>query len=294
MKHENRGQFSQPGKLWSLWDMLKLELGHLLETYQLLIVERANAEQMVRGFAQPKNNFINVYVDHLRVQLNSAISAEKIADELSFLSSKIALRRFIILLESAIDESEDGITISFRTGQCQHYFQHLMDICSRIRDDCEGRFFFQIVAGKEGMLDDKADHFGASVRAAFPSAIEDISEAASCLALERSTACVFHLMRALEVSVAVIANKLGATTKNRHGQGLPWGVIASNMKLIIDALPKGSAEQIKWLRVHSYLDGVNRAWRNETAHPKQTYTIDEARNVFEATKAFMQEIAPLA
>ena len=33
------------------------------------------------------------------------------------------------------------------------------------------------------------------------------------------------------------------------------------------------------------------AWRNEVMHPKQTYTEEEALEVFAASKAFMRELA---
>ena len=112
--------------------------------------------------------------------------------------------------------------------------------------------------------------------------------------MERNTASVFHVMRALEVAVQVVAAKLGATTVDEHDKVLPWGVIASNMKAKIDSLPKGSDEQIKWYRVQSYLVVLNRAWRAPTAHPKQTYTPEEARNVLDAAKAFMQELSAFA
>jgi hypothetical protein len=38
---------------------------------------------------------------------------------------------------------------------------------------------------------------------------EDISEAAQCLALNRPTACVFHLMRVMETGVQILGNRLG-------------------------------------------------------------------------------------
>src|ERR1700704_2760134 len=43
----------------------------------------------------------------------------------------------------------------------------------------------------------------------FPSANDDIYEAGMCLALERATACVMHLNRALECGLAALAKTLG-------------------------------------------------------------------------------------
>ena len=46
---------------------------------------------------------------------------------------------------------------------------------------------------------------------AFPSANNDILEASNCLALERGTATVMHLMRVAEVGLKALASALGVT-----------------------------------------------------------------------------------
>jgi hypothetical protein len=136
--------------------------------------------------------------------------------------------------------------------------------------------------------------FGSDVLNKFGSAVnDDIEEAGKCLALGRGTATVFHLMRVLESAVQTIAIKIGATIHDGQGKGLPWGIIADNMKPIIDRMPKGSHDQIKWYRVQYDLVVVNRAWRAPTNHPKEVYTPEQAREVFAATKAFMNELALL-
>jgi hypothetical protein len=102
--------------------------------------------------------------------------------------------------------------------------------------------------------------FGSDVLTKFGSATnDDIEEAGKCLALGRGTATVFHLMRVLESAAQSIASKIDATIHDAQGKGLPWGVIADNMKPIIDGMPKGSADQIKWYRVQNDLVVVNRA-----------------------------------
>jgi hypothetical protein len=46
-------------------------------------------------------------------------------------------------------------------------------------------------------------------------------------------------------------------------------------------------------RLFINLVAVNRAWRVPTNHPKETYTPDQAQEVFDATRTFMRELAPL-
>ena len=50
--------------------------------------------------------------------------------------------------------------------------------------------------------------FGRSVVGVFPDPTADIDEATRCLALERPTASVFHLMRAMEVGVVALGMPL--------------------------------------------------------------------------------------
>ena len=61
--------------------------------------------------------------------------------------------------------------------------------------------------------------FGAAVEAKFPEMSEDISEAGKCLALNRATASVFHLMRIMEIAVQRFGDKIGvALAKTRIGK----------------------------------------------------------------------------
>jgi hypothetical protein len=168
--------------------------------------------------------------------------------------------------------------------------KHVSDFAFR---ELSSRKAILMSSSQASMFAGKEPLFGNEVFEAFSFAREDIEEAGKCLALERSTASVFHLMRALESGVQVIANKIGASILDAGGKGLPWGVIAENMKPKIDAMQKGSQAQIKWYRVQNNLVVVNRAWRVPTNHPKETYTLDQAVEVFDATKAFMKELAAL-
>ncbi len=164
---------------------------------------------------------------------------------------------------------------------------------SIIHHELDGRISLMISPSKVSYYRQLEHLFGQEVFDKFDAAREDIEEAGKCIALGRSTAAVFHLMRALENAAQRIASKIGAIIADQHGRGLGWGVIANNMKPIIDRMPTGSDEQVKWYRVQHDLVVVNRAWRVPTNHPKETYTLEQANEIFDATKAFMRELAPL-
>jgi hypothetical protein len=121
--------------------------------------------------------------------------------------------------------------------------------------------------------------FGTVVEDVFPTASEEISEAAYCLALNRPTACVFDLMRAMELAVQRLADQLGIKMVERV-----WGILLSDIAKAIEAMPSGAARDA-WSAAHVHLYHVKQAWRNDTMHPKKTYTMDQAEAVFEAVRA---------
>ncbi len=130
--------------------------------------------------------------------------------------------------------------------------------------------------------------FGYEVENVFPKASEEITEAALCLAFSRPTAAVFHLMRAMELSVQRLAEALGKSNPNEK----VWGVILSDINAAIEAMPKGPARDA-WSASHTHLYHVKQAWRNDTMHPKTTYTEEQAQNVFDAVRSFMAHLATL-
>jgi HEPN domain-containing protein len=129
--------------------------------------------------------------------------------------------------------------------------------------------------------------FGDLVETRIPKASNDISEGGKCFATGRYTASVFHLMRAMEAAVQAISGRLGISNVERE-----WGKLLSDIATKIEPMPKGD-ERNDWSQVHANLYHVKQAWRNDTMHPKATYTEEEAREVFDAVKAFMRNLAEL-
>jgi len=132
--------------------------------------------------------------------------------------------------------------------------------------------------------------FGQAVVAAFPEASEDISEAHECFAFERYTASVFHLGRAMELATEKLAKRMhvGRPDDDWQGflkaiskavEGMPYGTKAEREKRSPYAAAAGFSFQFK------------EAWRNPTAHPKKTYTRQEALDILSGARAFMDAVA---
>jgi len=129
--------------------------------------------------------------------------------------------------------------------------------------------------------------FGADVSTKFSSVAFEIEEAGKCLALGRSTACVFHLMRTLEVALDAVRICLGLPKPSNPN----WGAILTSIDSKITSMGKQWAERPFFQDVHAQLDIIRRAWRNSTMHVENVYTADEARVLFDVTKGFMAKIA---
>jgi hypothetical protein len=57
--------------------------------------------------------------------------------------------------------------------------------------------------------------------------------------------------------------------------------------------PREKARKSSLASAAAHLQSVRLAWRNEVMHPKQTYTRQEAFDIFNASKAFMVQLAEL-
>lgn len=166
------------------------------------------------------------------------------------------------------------------------------DLHMRAIDDLQARFFLSIKQSRVGLYKDTTTVFGQALLAHFPECEEDLAEASKCLALCRYTACVFHLMRAMEKCLYALGNKHGVTIIDKNGKELTWMIIVANLNAKTATLPEGHRKE-NWHAAGALLHNVGKAWRNTTMHPKQTYTEQEAEAVFSSVKMFMESIIPL-
>ena len=140
-----------------------------------------------------------------------------------------------------------------------------------------------------------SQQFPADVRAKFPSAIFEIDEAANCLALERSTACVFHLMRVMEIAVRATAACLGVpdpTKPSEKNWGHMFGAIKAGMQhKWPNATDRMSGDGQLFEGLMASLEAVKNPWRNATMHVENTYTVAEADRIRHAVEGLMITMA---
>lgn len=218
------------------------------------------------------------YVEAIRI---AAAVVQRTSENLHLAASSSAAKRCIEVTDSRHPSgswSENGINaLAFTCAQ----------LAQTIQDELEAQLIFSLSSTSAQLVQDGAPRFGEEVANAFPLAVEDVEESGRCLAFGRYTATVFHLMRAMEAAVQALASRVGADSVEKE-----WGKLLSDIGAAVEAMPKGP-ERNRWSESHSHLYHVKQAWRNDTMHPKKTYTEDEARAVYQAVRSFMMHLAPL-
>jgi hypothetical protein len=167
--------------------------------------------------------------------------------------------------------------------------QELYDLRQRFTDEL-GHYLCLILSRDETRLWATPQLFCADVFERFPAATVDIEEAGKCLACHRGTAAVYHLMRVMEVGLKATAKVLGVDYKPS------W---EGYLRVIQERINQQWKQKgIQWRRdepffrdVLAYLQAVKVAWRNTTMHIDKSYTPEQAEDIFNAVRAFMNLLA---
>jgi hypothetical protein len=163
-------------------------------------------------------------------------------------------------------------------------------------DENLGGASFKFIPFPESLLYNIPFAFGMKVTVKFTSAGYDIEEAAKCLALERYTACVMHLMRVEEVGLKAYGTSLKVMEQIKAAQA-DWGTV---LRIANDEIKKLNAggdptwttkKRAFFEETHALLHAVRVAWRNPSMHADQKYDHPRAKRIFEAVKDWMSYMA---
>lgn len=280
---QNRGHW-EPGEPRSLLDVLSAAAMPFVRAL-------SDLERIYFALAPLGGRVQSINLVMLAALKNDALDLETSVEALQLRFTLRSVQKLQQHLEFA--DWDDSGNVSVSSGDISKICTTIDDIRSRLRDELARTVFYTMTEIESRMHNPDGPLFGDEVDRAFPPDVaEDISEAGRCYAFGRYTGVVFHVMRATERALQVIALKLGATIVDKNNVDLSWGVIADALKGKIDAMPKG-ASQTSWYRVQAYFVTLNRAFRTPTMHPKQTYTEDQAREVMDAVRSFLVHLAPL-
>jgi CheY-like chemotaxis protein len=139
------------------------------------------------------------------------------------------------------------------------------------------------------------DLFGEDVSRAFPSATMDIMEAGKCLALNRNTACFFHLMRVIKTGLRTLGKSLNEPNLDPK-RNPTWETILSRcddmlIRSLATRTPESREDKQFFSKATAYLRAVKDAWHNPTLHVDLNYTAEMALDGWNAVQAFMRHLA---
>jgi hypothetical protein len=160
-----------------------LKVGRLLEVHERVTMDKGFIERAHHKLTAVGTEHICFENDEFLRLRNAVAEIEEIADSMNLIATRVAANRTRQAMDSIAHRP--GLAVLMQQDNCGTVFRHLLEIISRVRDDCGGRMYFQIAPENAKLLEVDADHFGPEVRKAFGDAVEDVAEAASCLALER-------------------------------------------------------------------------------------------------------------
>jgi hypothetical protein len=280
-----------PRRLWSLWEMFELKASAFHQAATQIASTSAwvgassyvqNEEPTSRTFHENENLDIHD-LRFLRGRL------EALREHLDALGARVTLL--------AVNEAIDNLRSPEATWG--HAKIRLDEISNTLRRELTSATILSLETREQAYYAPHAPLFGSDVSTKFASAgAFEIEEAAKCLALGRSTASVFHLMRIMEIAIRAVARCLGIPDPIKPAER-NWGKILNAIKDDLDA-HGGRSPSKNWTQAndeeffagaYASLDAVRVAWRNPTMHVENKYADTEAEHIFIAVKGFMMKLA---
>ena len=217
-------------RLLSWWDMERFSAATFQQIVTGLVAMRANIEEGL----PPETDASGLAAKYIpTVEL---VRAE--CEKIGLKTSVICADEFIALAS--------GMTVGDLVGS-------LKEIENTIRREMQGCLFLHMPF-KGVAYYDQPQAFGARVAVRLPSLEYDIREAGNCYATGRSTACVFHLMRIMEVGVQRLGEMLGVALVEEKN----WQVILDQVNKAVKSLPAKEPRTVALSQVSAHLYNVKK------------------------------------
>ncbi|WP_374942558.1 hypothetical protein [Sphingomonas sp.] len=273
----------------SLWDLMHhfnaSELFRALGAFS--VFEMACDDQTKLG------NCLGVPTDNHRELLRHAEAAGR---ELRALDCTMSLECAEIIAGILRDEVQDNgrvfkgmIIKEWSALNTSKLATWTLQLRSRVGSELRGKFLLSLSRADQVFYEQQISLFGEEVEAAFPSAIYDIEEAGKCRAVARWTACVMHMMRALEVGLDVLEQAVGVDVIKGS-----WNGKLDQIDAAIKRRTKaeyGAADEQWYAEASTHFRVLKNAWRNHAQHGKDHYDQERATAIFDSVRSFMRHLA---
>ena len=182
----------------------------------------------------------------------------------------IGVRDAIIILQNRT--VMDALSVTYPPGRLDDFIKAVEYIVASFRDEMNCRYLFIMNAQHINFYNPENPLFGSAVEDAFPSAAFEIADAGRCRAVGQWTACVMHLMRAIENPLNKLAERYAVAVGQNWNTAL--NQIDAALKNVTRSASGAAAEQ--WAsEASAHLRVIKNAWRNYSQHGMARY--DEAQ-----------------
>jgi hypothetical protein len=178
------------------------------------------------------------------------------------------------------DERVLDVNVTIRPEYLKRLMSALLTFETVFEAELEGRNDTYIVS-KKGIYDtadliEGAHHvLPEEILTVFPDQVtQDIKDAGRCLAFELSTACGFHLMRAVESAIHTYYTEATGHTPKRKDRN--WGAYVRNLRSHI----KDNIDSKVDTKLIALIDQIREHHRNVLMHPEERLELEEAVSLF--------------
>ena len=166
------------------------------------------------------------------------------------------------------------------------------ELHANISDALAIHLFFWVPPDRAAFYQQKEPIFGSDFATHFASSERDARKAGQCFAFGQYTACVFHVMRVMEIALRAAEGSLQLPPISDRN----WGALLErwHSKAIVKfpaSLPIYTAHEDFYKDIRATLCAVKDAWRNPTMHVERDYEEDEAKEVMTAVRSFARKLA---
>jgi hypothetical protein len=292
--HDENYTDGHSGRWWSLWEMMQFKGESFYKLSQLLSVltamEKGTALGLELAFKALAEHIPN-FPRNLPLNYDLPMDAKK-----GIQASVLKYRPHLVnaALTTSI-KSFDRFIAQFdeANGSYSELADSASELHMRIRDELEETNLWQVMREHIKFLG--VDTFGFVEQKTFQEAHRDIEEAGKCLAFDRGTASVFHLMRVMEVGLRALGRSLADETLNPKTNPT-WEKILRRCdeelrKPLSSRSPEWRADEQFFSTATANLRAVKDAWRNPSIHVELSYDPETAVDIWNAVRAFMRHLA---
>ena len=269
---------------WSLWDMINFVL----------------------------HNFVFAH-DSLRQLLND--TSEKAASEPLGEVSAVDHRRVASVVQVVADQCVEALYLRDAWDTIQELFgilgnqrmqpytwgrvHSLLETLQRqISLQLQGEYFFHYMREDAHLLIEMEKEWGIVI-SSFPTVKPEVASGIDCFSIGHNTACVFHMMRAAEFGLRMIARERGIKIVGRN-KPIEWGTWTDVFRAIDDKLravrnatpgPKKDAALAFYNGALSDLRVLQSNYRDPTMHFRDSYDRGQAYSAMFRVKTLMANLA---